>query len=63
VVNLSMPESIEFYAFKVEQLEKEHQFLKDHPEARAHGYALTYAKKDLNDAKKNYEIALRLWGN
>ena len=62
VVNLSMPESIEFYAFKVEQLEKEHQFLKDHPEARPHAFALAYAKKDLNEARKNHERATRLWG-
>lgn len=63
VVNLSMPESIDFYAFKVEQLEREHQFLKDHPEARSHAFALTYAKKDLNEARKNYQIALKLWGD
>ena len=52
VINLSMPESIDFYAFKVEQLTKAHQYLKDHPEARSHGYALTYAKKDLKRGAK-----------
>ena len=62
VINLSMPESIDYYAFKVEQLEKAHQYLKEHPETRTHSYSLTYAKKDLNEAKKNYEIAVKLWG-
>ena len=62
-INLSMPESIDFYAFKVEQLTKAHQYLKDHPEARPHSFALTYAKKDLNEAQKNYQTALKLWGD
>lgn len=61
-VNLSMPESIDFYAFEVERLEKVHQHLKEHPEARAHSYSLTYAKKDVNNAQKNYELAVKLWG-
>ena len=62
VVNLSMPESIEYYAYKVEQLIRTHQYLKDHPEARPHSFALTYAKKDLNQAQKDYETAVKLWG-
>lgn len=62
VINLSMPESIDFYAFKVEQLEREHQFMKNHPETRPHAFALAYAKKDLNEARKNHERAIRLWG-
>lgn len=63
VVNLSMPESIDYYAFKVEQLTKAHQYLKEHPEARPHSFALTYAKKDLNQAQKDYQTALKLWGD
>lgn len=62
-INLSMPESIDYFAFKVELLEKEHQHLKDHPEARPHAFALTYAKKALNEAQKNYQTALKLWGD
>lgn len=61
-VDLSMPESIEFFAFKVKELECLHQHLKEHPEAREHAFALTYAKKDLNEARKNHELAIRLWG-
>lgn len=60
-INLSMPESIEYYAERVQKLEELHQYLKDHPEKRPHAYALTYAKKDANEARKNLEIAKRLW--
>lgn len=61
VVNLSMPESIEYYAARVEKLEELHKFLLEHPEKRPHSFALTYAKKDVNEARKNLEIAKRLW--
>lgn len=62
VINLSMPESVDYYAFKLEQCKKIHQMYLDHPEKREHAYSLTYAKKDVNEAQKNYDIALKLWG-
>lgn len=61
-INLSMPESIEFYEYKLEKATAEHKFLKDNPEKRQHAYALTYAKKAVNEAKKNYDLAVKLWG-
>lgn len=61
-INLSMPESIEFYRFKIEETEKHHQDLKDHPEKRPHSLALTYANKAVKEAKSNYDLAVRLWG-
>lgn len=62
VINLSMPESIEFYEFKLEKAIKEHEGLKNGTIERRHSYSLTYAKKDVNEAKKNLEIAKKLWG-
>lgn len=62
-IDLSMPESIEYYTYRLQELEQIHQHLKDHPEARPHGYALQYAKKDVNECKKNLELAQRLWGD
>ncbi len=62
VINLSMPESIEYYAFKLEECKKIHQMYLEHPEKREHAYSLTYSKKDVNEAQKNYETALKLWG-
>ena len=61
-INLSMPESIEFYEYKLEKATAEHKFLKDNPDKRQHAYALTYAKKAVNEAKKNFDLAKRLWG-
>lgn len=28
-----------------------------------HSYTLTYAKKDVNEAQKNYDLAVKLWGD
>lgn len=61
-INLSIPESIDFYAHKLEQAKEKHLFLKKKPDKRSHSYSLTYAKKDLNTAQKNCDIAIKLWG-
>ena len=61
-INLSMPESIEFYAHKLEQATEYHQGLKSGKYPRAHAYSLTYAKKAVNEAQKSYDLAKRLWG-
>lgn len=60
-INLSMPESIEYFKFKLEKVEKIHAGMKDGTIPRAHSYSLTYAKKEVNEAKKKYETALKLW--
>lgn len=60
-INLSMPESIDFYEHKLEQAKEVHLFLKKNPDKRRHSYSLTYAKKDLNTAQKNYDTAVKLW--
>ena len=61
-INLSMPESLEYYEFKLEEAKKKHLYLKENPEKRAHSYSLTYAKKEVNEMKKNVETAIKLWG-
>ena len=61
VVNLSMPESIEFYDFKLSQAIEHHKDLLNNPNKREHAYSLTYAKKAVNEAQKNYDLALKLW--
>ena len=60
-VNLSMPESLEYYADLLQQAKEKHQFLKDNPEARQHTYSLTYAAKNVKEQQKNYEVAVKLW--
>jgi len=61
-INLSMPESIEYYAFELEKAKARHQGLKDGTIERAHSYSLTYAKNKLNEIEKKYKLAAKLWG-
>lgn len=61
-INLSMPESIDFYAHKLEKAKEYHEGLKSGKYPRSHSYSLTYAKKDVNEAEKNLQLAKRLWG-
>ena len=60
-INLSMPESIEFYQYKLEQETKRHEGLKSGEIKKDHSYSLPYAKKAVNEAEKSLAIALKLW--
>lgn len=62
-INLSMPESIEFYEHKLEIAIEYHEGLKSGKYERSHSYSLPYAKKDRNEAQKNYDLAKKLWGD
>ena len=61
-INLSMPESLEYYAHLLEKAQREHQGLKDGSIPKAHSYSLTYAKKWVNEAQKSLDLAQKLWG-
>jgi hypothetical protein len=60
-INLSLPESIEFYEYKLEAAKEYHEGLKSGKYERSHSFSLTYAKKAVNEAEKNFELAKRLW--
>lgn len=60
-INLSMPESIEFYEHKLEIAKAKHEGLKNGTIPREHSFSLTYAKKEVNETEKNLAIAKRLW--
>lgn len=60
-INLSMPESVEYYEYKLEAAKKYHEGVKSGKYPRSHSYTLTYAKKDVNEMQKNYDLAKRLW--
>jgi hypothetical protein len=60
-VNLSMPESIDYYAHKLEEAQRHHQDLKTYPSKRSHSMSLQYANKAAKEAEKNLEIAKKLW--
>lgn len=60
-INLSMPESVEYFEYRVEQCRERHEGIKSGKYPRDHSYTLTYAKKDLNEAEKNLATAKKLW--
>jgi len=61
-ITLAMPESEEYFQYKLEKAIAYHAGLKNGTIEKEHSYSLTYAKKDVNDLKKKVEIAKLLWG-
>ena len=61
VINLSMPESVEYFEYKVEEAKMKHEGLKNGTIERTHSFSLTYAKKAVNEAEKNLITAKKLW--
>lgn len=62
VINLSMPESIDYFAHKLEAAKEYHEGVKSGKYPREHAFTLSYAKKDVNELQKKYDLAVRLWG-
>lgn len=62
-INLSMPESLEYYEYKLEKAKEYHEELKYDKKKRTHSYSLTYAKKEVNELQKKVEIAKKLWAD
>lgn len=62
-IDLSMPESLEYFEFKLEEAKKKHKFYKDNPEKREHSFSLTYANKEVKETEKNLNLAVKLWGD
>lgn len=60
-INLSMPESLEFYEFELEKAKAKHEGLKNGTIKREHSFSLTYAKKEVNELEAKIKIAKRLW--
>ena len=60
-INLSMPESLEYYEFELEKAKAKHEGLKNGTIEKRHSYSLTYAKKDVNDIEKKLKAAKLLW--
>ncbi len=61
-ITLAMPESLDFYAHKLEEAKKYHAGLKDGSIPKAHGYSMQYANKAVKDLTRKHEIAVKLWG-
>jgi len=61
IINLSMPESIEFYEYELEKAKMKHEGLKAGTIERRHSFSLTYAKKEVNEIEKKLNAARKLW--
>lgn len=61
-INLSMPESLEYYTEMHSKAVEYHEGVKSGKYPREHAYTLTYAKKAVNDLAKKVELATKLWG-
>jgi hypothetical protein len=60
-INLSMPESIEFYEFQLEKAKEKHEGLKSGTIPRDHSFSLPYAKKEVNELENKFALAKKLW--
>ena len=61
VINLSMPESLEYYEHELERAMDRHEGLKSGDIQRDHSYSLTYAKNKVNEMEGKLKLAKRLW--
>ena len=62
VIDLSMPESIEYYKTELAKAEEYHAGVKSGKYPRQHAYTLTYAKKAVNELRDKLTTARKLWG-
>lgn len=63
IVNLSMPESLQYFEFLLVGAKQKHEDLKSGKVAKDHSFSLTYAKKHVNEIEKNIVLAQKLWGD
>ena len=61
VINLSMPESLEYFEYKLEEAKMKHEGLKDGSIKREHSFSLTYANKAIKELTEKLNIAIKLW--
>ena len=60
-INLSMPESLEYFSKQLEKAKTRQQGLKNGTIKREHSYSLTYATKAVKDLTAKLELAHKLW--
>lgn len=60
-IDLSMPESLEFYEFKLEEAKQRQSDIKSGIIPRDHSFTLQYATKHVKEIQKQLDIARLLW--
>lgn len=63
VIDLSMPESVEFFRQKLQEAIEFRDGMKSGKIPREHSFSLSYATKNVNDLTKKVETAMKLWGD
>ena len=61
-INLSMPESLEYYTHKLEEAKAHHKGLKEGTIQKEHSYSVVYANNKVKDLVSKLEMANKLWG-
>lgn len=61
IINESMPESVEYFEYKLEQAKARHEGLKNGTIERDHSFSLSYAKKEVNEIQKKLDLCRKLW--
>lgn len=61
-IDLSMPDSLEYFEEELRKAKEYHQKLKDFPELRSHSMSLQYANKHVKELEEKVYTAVLLWG-
>lgn len=62
-IDLSMPDSLEYFEFELHKAKQHHQFLKENPDKRPHSMSLQYANKSVKDLTAKVGMAIKLWAS
>ena len=62
-IDLSMPDSLEYFEEELRKAKEYHKKLKDFPELRRHSMSLQYANKAVKDLEEKVYTAIILWGD
>lgn len=62
-IDLSMPDSLEYFEEELRKAKEYHKKLKDFPELRRHSMSLQYANKAVKDLEEKVYTAVLLWGD
>ena len=62
-ITLAMPESLEYYKFKLEEATAYHKGLKNKTIKSEHSYSMQYANKNVKELTRKVEIAKVLWAS
>jgi len=60
-INLSMPDSLEYYQHKLEEATRYHARMKAGEIPQEHSYSLTYARKAVKELEEKVKYAEKLW--